>query len=136
MPLTAEQKRRRKVTHDLKKMPLKSIADYEAYNERARNMSVHVKPAPEELHEHLKVKFLRRDGMLHPVKLKFRSALIDFEKKVMHGMIYELPKMVIKAYQELGIPKYKQVVNQATGESETKFSHKDPRFAFQVVLDD
>lgn len=136
MPLTSEQKRRKTVSKELKKLPLKSLEDYEAYNEKCRAMGIPVKPAPAELHEHVKVKFLRRDGMTHPVKLKFRNHLIDFEKKVEHGKIYELPKMVVRHYQNLGIPKYKQVVNPVTGESETRFSHKDPRFAFQIVFDD
>lgn len=136
MPLTQEQKRRRKISQELKKMPLKTVRDYEAYNEKARGLSIPVKPAPAELHEHMKVKFLRRDGQIHPIKLKFRNHLIDFEKKVEHGKIYELPKMVIKEYQNLGIPKYAHYTNKATGDSETVFSHKDPRFAFQVVLDD
>ncbi len=117
-------------------MPLKCIKDYELYNERARELSVPVKPAPAELHEHMKVKFLRRDGMEHDVPLYLHTALIHFEKKVSHGHIYDIPKIVIREYQKLGMPKYKQYVNKATGDSETVFSHKDPRFAFQVVLDD
>ena len=136
MALTAEQKRRKKVSVELKKLPLKNLKDYEVYNEKAREMGIPVKPAPAELHKHMKVKFLRRDGMTHPVKLKFRSGLIDFEKKVEHGKIYELPTMVIKQYQNLGIPKYEKVTNPKTGEYESKMTHKDPRFAFQVVLED
>lgn len=137
MPLTSEQKRRRKVTVELNKLPLKTLKDYAAYNEKARALSVRIKPAPAKLHPHIKTKFLRRDGMEHPVKLKFRNAFIDFEKTVEHGQIYELPKIVVKQYQDLGIPKYKQVItNKDTGESQTRFSHKDPRFAFQIVLDD
>lgn len=136
MPVSAEQKRRKKVISELKKLPLKTISDYESYNEKARELSVPVKPAPCDMHDHVKVKFLRRDGMTHPIKLKFRNALIDFEKKVEHGHVYELPKMVVRQYQNLGIPKYRQVINKQTGESETMFSHKDPRFAFQIVLDD
>ncbi len=136
MPLTSEQKRRRKVTHDLKKMPLNSIEDYEAYNKQARACSVPVKPAPADMHTHVKVKFLRRDNMTHPVPLYFRNHIIDFRKTVEHGKVYDLPKIVVRQYQELGIPKYKQYVNKSTGDSETVFSHKDPRFAFQIVLDD
>ncbi len=136
MPLTAEQKRRKKVSQEMKKLPLKTLEDYKAFNEKARSMGMPVKPAPDDLHEHIKVKFLRRDGMTHPVSLKFRNEFIDFEKKVYHGKVYELPKLVVKQYQELGIPKYRQHKNAVTGESETVFSHKDPRFAFQIVLDD
>jgi hypothetical protein len=136
MALTSEQKRRRKVSQELKKLPLKSLKDYEVYNEKCRGLSVPVKPAPSNLHEHVKVKFLRRDGMTHPIKMKFRNALIDFEKKIEHGHVYDIPKMVVKEYQDLGIPKYKQFINQATGESETVFSHKEPRFAFQIVFDE
>ena len=40
MPLTSEQKRRRKVQTELKKLPLKTLKDYEAYNEKARTLSV------------------------------------------------------------------------------------------------
>jgi len=136
MPLTAEQKRRKKVQQDMKKLPLKTLEDYKAFNEKCREQGIPVKPAPAEMHEMVKVKFLRRDSMIHPIKLKFRNELIDFEKRVEHGKVYELPKIVVRHYQELGIPKYKTLTNAVTGESETVFSHKDPRFAFQVVLDD
>jgi hypothetical protein len=136
MPLTSEQKRRKKVSTELSKLPLKTLEDYKKYNEKCKALGVPVKPAPPEIHENVKVKFLRRDGMTHAVKLKFRNGEIDFEKKVEHGHIYEIPKIVVKQYQKLGIPKYKRLVNHNTGESETVFSHKDPRFAFQIVLDD
>lgn len=115
---------------------MKNLKDYELYNQKARELSVPIKPAPEELHEHVKIKFLRRDGMTHHVDLKFRNGLIDFEKRVHHGHIYNLPIMVVKHYQNLGIPKYKQVKNSKTGDSSTVFSHKEPRFAFQIVFDD
>lgn len=136
MPLTAEQKRRRKVFSELRKLPLKTLKDYDSYNEKARELSVPVKPAPAELHPHVKVKFLRRDGMVHPVPLSFRNARIHFEKRVYHGHIYELPVEVVKYYQRLGIPKYTKKTNPVTGESESVESHKEPRFAFQIVLDD
>lgn len=136
MPLTSEQKRRKKVSKELGKLPLKTLDDYEKYNERCRAMGIPVKPAPAEMHDHVKVKFLRRDNMTHPVKLKFRNAFIDFEKKVHHGFVYEIPKMVVRFYQNLGIPKYRRTDNRETGESETVFSHKEPRFAFQIVFDD
>lgn len=135
MPLTTEQKRRKKVSLELNKLPLKSLQDYANYNEKARSLSMPVRPAPAEFHEHVKVKFLRRDGMEHPVPLKFRNALIDFEKKVEHGKIYELPIIAVRQYQRLGMPRYKQVT-KPNGESDTVFSHKEPRFAFQIVLDD
>ena len=106
MPLSAEQKRRRKVVKELQKLPLKTLKDYREYNEKAREFSVPIKPAPAELHDHVKVKFLRRDGMVHPIPLKFRNEIIDFEKKVHHGHIYDLPKIVIKHYQKKGMPKY------------------------------
>lgn len=136
MPLTSEEKRRRKVTKELQKLPLNNLKDYKSYNEKARELSVPIKPAPSKLHDHVKVKFLRRDGMVHPVPLKFRNEFIDFEKKTYHGKIYDLPKMVIRHFQEKGIPKYRQSINPKTGESETVFSHKEPRFAFQIVLED
>lgn len=134
MPLTSEQKRRKKVSKELSKLPLKTMQDYNAYNEKARDLGVPIKPAPSSLHSHKKVKFLRRDGMTHPVNLKFRNDKIDFEKKVEHGKVYEIPTMVIKQYQKLGIPQYEQV-KYPDGTSETRFSHKEPRFAFQIVLD-
>jgi len=136
MPLTSEQKRRKKVQKELSKFPLKTLKDYEAYNEKARELAVPIKAPPSELHESIKVKFLRRDGMTHRLPLKFYSADIDFFKWVEHGKVYEIPKYIIKQYEKLGIPKYRQVItNAATGESDTFLSHKDPRFAFQLVLD-
>lgn len=136
MPLTSEQKRRKKVSKELGKLPLKTLEDYDKYNDKARELGIPIKPAPAELHEHMRVKFLRRDGMVHEIPLKFRNAKIDFYKKVRHGHIYDLPKIVIREYQKKGIQKYGQKINHATGESETVETYKDPKFAFQVVLDD
>jgi hypothetical protein len=120
---------------DLSTMPLKTLEDYREYNREARKQGRPVRIPPSELHKQLKVKFQRFDQPENVLKVRRRSAEIDFTGQLKPGGIYTLPKPIVDFLNGLAEPIYAEVdVNDGgTTRKETKQVGERSRFSCQVL---
>lgn len=118
---------------------LKTLEDYREYNKEARANGWRVKLPPPEVHETRKVKVMRLDGQgKNPIKVKLASLAhgleIDYQATIVPGKAYELPLPIIKHLQSKKYPQYAEV-KKPNGESETVFTHDDPRFSISDIYE-
>jgi hypothetical protein len=120
---------------EMRMLPLENRADYERYNFFARKFRLPVKFMPADMFEKRKVRFIRMDGQNgNELQARWRSAkhLIDVDRKLRDGEVYELPTIFIDYLNSRGIPQYKQV-KHGDGRVENVFSHYNYRFSCQAV---
>jgi len=120
---------------DLEDMPLNSIEDYKAYNKMARKQRKPVKFVPHDLFPKQRVRFIRSDNQpSNPLKLRFRSGeyMIDFQKTLKPGEVYELPIPVIDYLNNLKEARYKQI-KYPDGRAETVLDYHKHRFSCQAI---
>ena len=120
-------------------MPLTTYEEYKAYNAAARkeNKRLRVcrypcKPAPVELHPKERIVFGRVDQPLNALPVFLSNHLIHFEQTLYPGKTYDLPRVVINYLAEKGVPHWKWYEN-ADGSSETRISHREPRFSLRTT---
>ena len=118
----------------IEQMPLETYEDYKAYNAAARKENKRLKllrypciPCPEELHPTERIVFGRNDQPDNALPVFLSNHLIHFQKTLYPGKTYDLPRVVVNYLADKGVPVWKHFVN-ADGSSETKISHKTPRF--------
>jgi hypothetical protein len=120
-------------------MPLTSLREYKAYNERARKenkrlgvLRYPIKQCPVELHPTQKIIFEPRDQPENAVPCFLSNHLIHFHKMLYPGKEYDLPICVLNYMESKGKPVWNWVVND-DGTKETKITHTIPRFALRNV---
>ena len=130
---------------EISNMPLDSLADYIAYNARARafNKKVRkvvfpIKQCPLELHPTQRVIFNRIDQPKNPLNgFMLSNDLIHFAQTLVPGKTYDLPLMVIEHLESRGTPVWEWYdlppKHGEKGEKETRISHYEPRFALRQV---
>lgn len=124
---------------ELADMPLNSLDDYEAYNEKARYLNNQlgicrhkIKQCPEELHPKQRVIFNRNDQPKNSIKVFLSNDKIHYEKTLVPGKQYDLPICVVEHLAEKGVPVWKWYDNP-DGSKETRISHMNPRFSLRSV---
>lgn len=120
-------------------MPLETMRDYRLYNAEARRLNKQLKicrytirPCPVELHPTERVVFSRNDQPTNPLPVYISDEMIHFEKTLIPGQQYDLPKYVVHHLAERG----KTVWGWKTtsdGSSETRIVGKEPRFSLKTV---
>jgi hypothetical protein len=122
-------------------MPLNSLADYMAYNARAREMNKKlkirryaIKPCPIELHPKERIIFARKDQPLNPLPVYLSDDMIDFKETLVPGKTYDLPVYVLDYLASKGTPIWKWFENP-DGSKETRIAAYDPRFSLRTVRD-
>lgn len=123
-------------------MPLETMADYKAYNRKARELNKKarelrypVKPAPLSLHPKQRVVFARKDQPNNPLPVYLSTDMIEYRETLYPGKVYDLPVAVLKFLAEKGTPVWNWFEN-ADGSKETRVTHLDPRFALRTVYED
>ncbi len=123
-------------------MPLETMRDYRLYNEEARRLNKQLKicrypakPCPVELHPTERIIFNRKDQPTNPLPCYISDDKIHFEKELVPGRTYDLPKYVISYLAAKGKAVWGWCEN-ADGSTETRVISKDPRFALQTVYSD
>ena len=123
-------------------MPLTCLADYIAYNERARAMNkklkirrYEIKPCPVELHPKERIVFARKDQPLNPLPVYLSDDMIDYKEKLISGKTYDIPRYVVDYLAKKGTPIWKWFENP-DGSKETRIAAYDPRFSLRTVYQD
>ena len=137
---TTEVKTEEPVEVPVNEMPLTSLREYRLYNERARKENKKlrinrypIKQCPVELHPTQRVRITRVDGQGENVIPVFLSNhLIHYEKKLVPGEVYDIPKCVLHFLETRGHPVWKWF-DAKNGAKETGISHYDPRFAISNI---
>lgn len=129
-------------TVDIESMPLTTYDEYRAYNAAARKANKKLrecrypcKPCPIELHPHERIIFGRVDQPQNPLPVYLSNHLIHFEKTLVPGQTYDLPRIIINYLGEKGTPIFERV-EQPDGSVETRLVGKDHRFSFRGVYKD
>ena len=126
-------------------MLLTSYDDYKAYNAAARKENRRLavkekikvarypcKPCPVGLHPKERVVFGRVDQPLNACPVFLSNHLIHFDQMLYPGKTYDLPRVIINYLAEKGVPIWKWYTN-SDGSTETRISHKEPRFTLRTV---
>ena len=123
-------------------MPLETMRDYRLYNEQARKMNKSlriarypIKQCPEELHPKERVIFAHKDQPSNPLKVLISDEKIHFQKTLIPGQTYDLPKYVVSWLAEKGTDVWGWGTNEK-GEPETFIERTEPRFAIRTVYKD
>ena len=125
---------------ELHEMPLESLSDYQAYNEKARQLNkkaglcrYSVKQCPVELHPTQRIIFNRNDQPDNPQPVYVSNELIEFKETLTPGKEYDLPICIVDHLYAKGTPIWKWYDNP-DGSRETRVSHNIPRFALRSVM--
>ena len=123
-------------------LPLECYADYKEFNRRARLENKRakrcvylIKPCPEHLHPKQRVVFARTDQPKNALPVKCATDMIDYQKTLYPGKVYDLPVVVLKFLAEKGVPVWDWFEN-ADGSKETRIDHYESRFALRNVYDE
>lgn len=116
-------------------MPLKTMADYDKYNNWARSQKRPVKVPDENFHRKVRIKFQRFDQPENVLKTRVRNRNIDWTGQLKPGCIYDLCEPVIKFLNRLAVPKFAEVKVETDGEvrTETRQVGEIARFSCQVL---
>ena len=127
---------------DIHDMPLETLADYKAYNKKARELNKKArellyptKQAPLDLHPKQRVVFRRKDQPHNPLPVYLSTDLLEFRETLIPGKSYDLPNTVLKFLSEKGTPIF-EWYDLPDGSRETREVKKDPRFAITTVYED
>lgn len=130
------------VPTEIEDMPLTCLRDYRLYNEAASAANKRLKvcryplkPCPVELHPTERIVFGRVDQPSNPLKVFKSDSVIHFEKTLIPGQTYDLPRYIVNYLAEKGNPIWKWV-DLPNGERETVVSHKEPRFTLRTIHQD
>tara|TARA_R110002126_G_scaffold3502_8_gene20042 strand:- start:4826 stop:5281 length:456 start_codon:yes stop_codon:yes gene_type:complete len=120
-------------------MPLTTYEEHKSYNAAARKENKRLrllrypcKPCPIELHPKERIVFGRVDQPLNALPVHISNHLIHFEQILYPGKSYDLPRVVINYLAEKGVPHWKWYDNP-DGSSETRISHREPRFSLRTT---
>jgi len=120
-------------------MPLETMRDYRLYNEEATRLNKQlkmcrypIKPCPVDLHPTERIVFQRKDQPTNPLKVFVSNDKIHFEKTLIPGKTYDLPKYIVSYLGDKGKSIWEWYEN-ADGSRETRVAAKDPRFALKTV---
>jgi len=123
-------------------LPLECYADYKEYNRRARLENKRakrciypIKQCPLEYHPTQRVVFERVDQPKNALPVKLCTDMIDFQKTLYPGKVYDLPIAVLKFLAQKGVPIWDWFEN-ADGSKETRISHYEKRFALRSVFEE
>lgn len=118
-------------------MPLNTLGDYMRHNKACIKLNkklgvcrYKVKQCPLELHPTDRITFGRIDQPNNKLKVYLSNDIIHFDKTLVPGETYDLPRMIVDYLAEKGTPVWKWF-NNPDGSKETRISHKDPRFALR-----
>lgn len=127
----------------LEDMPLNSLADYIAYNKKAREMSrkcrvkgkppkYPVKQCPVELHPTERVIFMRNDQAENDLPVTLYDAEIDYKRTLKPGETYDLPIKIVDYLVKKGTNMTRLRKNPDGTETPTTTGF-EPRFSFRTV---
>lgn len=123
-------------------MPLETMRDYRLYNEEARRLNKvlrkcvnKIKQCPESLHPTERVIFYRKDQPSNPLDVYISDEKIDFQKKLVPGKTYDLPKYVISILASKGKAVW-EWYEKSDGSRDTRVSGKDPRFSIRPIYNE
>jgi Txe/YoeB family toxin of Txe-Axe toxin-antitoxin module len=133
----------------LEDMPLNSLGDYMRYNEETRRLTkmakkldkrlketpYEIKQCPEELHPKERIRFGRNDQPTNPLTVHLSNDMIHFEKKLVPGKIYDLPRCVVEHLADKGTAVWEWVDNP-DGSRETRIVGKNNRFSIRPIYKD
>jgi len=123
-------------------MPLETMRHYRLYNEEARMLNkkakkcLHpLKQCPVDLHPTERIVFSRNDQPSNPLAVYVSNDKIHFEKTLVPGKTYDLPKYIVSYLAEKGKAVWGWV-EKPDGSSETKIVNKERRFSLKTVYSD
>ncbi len=129
----------------IEEMPMTTYEEYKAYNAAARKENRRLavteglkearyrcEPCPVELHPKERIVFGRVDQPTNPCPVFLSNHLIHFDQMLYPGKSYDLPRVIINHLAEKGVPIWKWYDNP-DGSSETRISHKEPRFTLRTI---
>jgi len=134
---------------NLEDMPLNTLGDYIRYNEEARRLTkiakkidkrlketpYEIKQCPEELHPKERIRFGRNDQPTNPLPVYLSNDMIHFEKTLVPGKVYDLPRCVVEHLAEKGTAVWDWIENP-DGSKETRVVGKNNRFSIRPIYKD
>jgi len=125
---------------EIEKMPLTTYEEYKEYNAVARRENKRLgmlrypcKQCPVELHPHERVIIERKDQPTNPFPAFLSNHLIHFDKTLVPGKEYDLPRVVINYLVSLGRPNWK-IVEKPDGSVDTYIDGYESRFSIRSVF--
>ena len=123
-------------------MPLNSLGDYLRYNKEARALNKKlricrypIKQCPEELHPQETIILSNTNKNIMPVSVFLSNEMIHFDKKLIPGKQYTLPRCIVEHLAEKGTANW-QRVTKSDGSVDVAITSKTPRFAIRTIYKD
>jgi hypothetical protein len=123
-------------------MPLTTLSEYVRYNKKAREankklgvLRYPIKQCPEALHPTEKIIFGRNDQPNNPCPVYISNELIEFNKELIPGKTYILPRCVVDYLSKKGTPIWEKVKNP-DGSMDSRKTGKTPRFSIRTIMEE